>query len=122
MRMDVVNDPIVGVVRSFRDSWRNRPAMCHLVGEGSGPQQESVRIVGKPVRGGGFTAFYVISYDCGQGNARRAYEYLAKIYQGPVRAKEVRSEEGIGFHRAMMEAGIVSEMDVDLYEMPSARP
>jgi hypothetical protein len=112
--MNVAEDPIVGTVRTFQDSWRGRKALCVLVGDGSGPQGESVRIVGNPVRGGGFTVSYVKSYDPGRGHARAAYEYLVRTFGGGIRAKEVRSDEGIGFHRAMAERGIVTSMEIDV--------
>lgn len=114
--MDISDDDVVGTVRRFRDSWRHRPALCLLIGEGSGPQGESVRIVGNPVRSGGFTVSYVKSYDPGLGHARAAYEYLVRAYAGGIRAKEVRSEDGIGFHRAMAERGIVTSMEIDVSE------
>ncbi|NTF17532.1 hypothetical protein G6L37_03915 [Agrobacterium rubi] len=111
--MAEVEDPVVGKVRTFRDTWRGRAALCLLVGEGSGPQDEAVRIVGKPVRGGGFTVNWVISYDPGSGNARRAYEFLVREYGGDIRAMEVRSETGIGFHQAMKDLGLVSVIEID---------
>jgi hypothetical protein len=120
--MEISEDDIVGAVRKFRDSWRGRPALCLLIGEGGGPQGESVRIVGNPVRGGGFTVSYVKSYDPGCGHARAAYEYLCRTYGGGIRAKEVRSDEGIGFHRAMAERGIVSSMEVDVSEERAPSP
>lgn len=114
--MNVAEDPIVGTVRTFRDSWRGRKALCILIGIGSGPEGESVRIVGNPVRGGGFTVSYVKSYDPGRGHARAAYEYLVMTFGGGIRAKEVRSDEGIGFHRAMAERGIVTSLEIDVSE------
>ncbi len=114
--MNVAEDPIVGTVRTFQDSWRGRKALCILIGGGSGPQGESVRLVGNPVRGGGFTVSYVKSYDPGCGHARAAYEYLVRAYGGGIRAKEVRSDEGIAFHRTMAERGIVTSMEIDVSE------
>lgn len=107
-------DPVVGKVVFFRDYWRNKPATCVLVGEGSGPQGESVRIVGKPVRGGGFAVNWIISYDREQGNARKAYEFLVREYDGEIVAREVRSEEGLAFHLAMKARGLVSEIESEL--------
>lgn len=118
--MEITEDDIVGTVRKFRDSWRGRPALCLLVGEGGGPQGESVRVVGNPVRGGGgFTVSYVRSYEPGHGNAARVYEYLSRTYGG-VHAKEVRSAEGLGFHRTMAERGIVTSMEVEVPEQKAA--
>lgn len=112
--MNIAEDPIVGTVRTFRDSWRGRKALCVLIGDGGGPEGESVRIVGNPVRGGGFTVSYVKSYDPGHGHARAAYEYLIMTFGGGIRAKEVRSDEGIGFHRHMAEQGIVTSLEIDV--------
>jgi hypothetical protein len=120
--MDITEDPVVGTVRTFQDSWRGRKALCMLVGDGDGPQGESVRIVGNPVRSGGFTVSYVKSYDPGHGHARAAYEYLVRTYGGGIRAKEVRSREGIGFHRAMAECGLVTSMEIDVSEDERSSP
>lgn len=65
--MNVTEDPIVGTVRTFHDSWRGRKALCILIG-------------------------------------------------GGIRVKEVRSDEGIGFHRAMAERGIVTSLEIDVSE------
>lgn len=104
------HDSEVGSVVCFVDQWRGRRALCLLIGEGSGPQDEAVRIVGRPRKPDGFTVSWVMSYDPGMGNARRAYEYLLRTYGGDLRAEEVRSSEGMDFHQKMVEAGIVAEV------------
>ena len=120
--MEIIQDDIVGTVRTFRDSWRNRRALCLLIGSGNGPTGESVRLVGCPRRGGGFTVYYVKSYDPGHGNARAAYEFLIRSYGDGIHVKEVRSDEGIGFHLRMADLGLIASMDVDLYEGTPNRP
>jgi hypothetical protein len=88
------------------------------MGDGPGPEGESVRIVGRPRRNGGFTVCYVRSYEPGRGNARMAYEYLSRHFGGEIHAVEVRSEEGVAFHRRMIDLGIVAHADFDLPDDP----
>jgi hypothetical protein len=114
MKRTTLEDNGIGKVILFADWWRNKKAHCLLVGTGSGPEGESVRIVGNPIRNGGFTVSYVRSYDEGNGNARRAYEFLARHFGYPIKVVEVVSEKGIGFHRHLMEESVISSMKVEL--------
>lgn len=110
--MTVTEDPVVGTVRTFKDSWRGRKALCILIGDGDGPEGERVRLVGNPIRGGGFAVSYIHSYDECRGDAARSYEYLARTYGGGIRALEVTSPEGLGFNMKMQERGIVTSIEV----------
>jgi hypothetical protein len=112
--MVVTEDSIVGTVRTFRDGWNSRKALCILIGNGSGPQGESVRLVGNPVRGGGFAVSYIHSYDPGRGDAAAAYEYLARAFGGGIRALDVTSPEGLAFNMEMKARGIVTTIDVGI--------
>ncbi|MNW04648.1 hypothetical protein D3C71_2007650 [compost metagenome] len=56
---------------------------------------------------------YVRSYDEGNGNAKRAYQFLARHFGSPLIAVEVVSEEGVGFHRHLLEEGILASINVD---------
>lgn len=114
MRRLQTDDHSVGSVIEFRDQWCGRTAMCLLIGSGSGPEGESVRIVGRPIRGSGFTVHYVRSYEGGIGNARRAYEYLVIRFGHPLSAVEIVSQEGIGFHKHLLAEGILSAIKVEL--------
>jgi hypothetical protein len=107
-------DPVVGPVVSFPDFWRGRKATCLLIGEGEGPEGESVRVVGHAKKGQGFTVCYVHSYDQDIGNGERAYRYLLRAFGAPLDAVEVTSEAGIAFNRKMVASGVLSSMVVDL--------
>lgn len=107
------HNPVVGKVVHFPDYWRHRKALCILLGDGPGAEGELVRVVGFPGRKGGFTVAYVKSWVPEQGNARRAYEYLADIFGQPLRAVEIVSEEGIGFHRRLLSEGVLSSITVE---------
>lgn len=103
----------VGRVVQFTDTWRGRRATCLLLGEGLGPEGESVRIVGFPQPGEGFTVAYVKSYSPGLGNGRLAYRYLTELFGAPLDVIEIGSEDGIGFHRHLLDDGLVASISVD---------
>jgi hypothetical protein len=126
-RRIVTVDPEVGQVVEFIDSWNGRRASCLLVGEGPGPEGESVRLVGYERGAGGFAICYVRSYEPGSGNAAAAYRYLLRE-RGELVGLDVATEEGLGFNRRMLEAGVLSRMQVtipgreEIYEAPGAGP
>lgn len=104
----MTSSTILNKQHSFSDSWRGKKAICHLIGEGDGPQGEAVRMVGFPGKGGapGFTLAYIRCYHPGQGHGRVAYAWLNDMY-GPVKGIEVVSEAGIGFNRQMIREGLL---------------
>lgn len=112
--MNIKEDPIVGTVRTFIDGWNGRKALCILIGEGSGPEGESVRLVGNPVRGGGFAVNRVHSYDEGRGDAAQSYEYLVRTFGEGIRALDVTSPEGLAFNMKMQARGIVTSIEVGI--------
>lgn len=111
-RTKLVDDGI-GHAVMFDDWWNDKRALCLLVGTGSGPEGECVRIVGHPVRKGGFTVSYVRSYNEGHGNAKRAYQFLVRHFGSPLKAVEIVSEDGIGFHRRLLEEGVLASIKVE---------
>lgn len=113
MKRTTLKDDEIGHAVVFDDWWNEKRALCLLVGSGSGPEGECVRIVGKPIRNGGFTVSYVRSYDEGNGNAKRGYQFLARHFGSPLMAIEIVSEDGVGFHRRLLEEGILASIDVD---------
>jgi hypothetical protein len=113
MKRTRLEDTEVGHAVIFADYWRGKKAVCVLVGTGSGPEGESVRIVGIPHRKGGFTVSYVHSYEGERGNARRAYEFLARHFGQPLKATEITSEEGVVFHRHLLNEGVLTAISVE---------
>ncbi|MBY3432985.1 hypothetical protein HFN89_02175 [Rhizobium laguerreae] len=113
MKRTRLEDAEIGQAVLFGDYWRGKKATCVLVGEGSGPEGESVRIVGTPLRKGGFLVAYVHSYEKEKGNARRAYEFLARHFGRPLKATEITSDAGIGFHRHLLQEGVLASISVD---------
>ncbi|MCS4090060.1 hypothetical protein [Rhizobium sp. BK176] len=113
MKRTRLEDTEVGHAVLFPDYWRGKKAICVLVGTGGGPEGESVRIVGTPHRKGGFTVSYVRSYEGESGNARRAYEFLARHFGQPLKATEITSEEGVGFHRHLLLEGVLAAISVE---------
>jgi hypothetical protein len=113
MKRTRLEDGVIGHAVVFDDWWNKKKALCLLVGSGSGPEGESVRIVGNPIRNGGFTVSYVRSYDEGSGNAKGAYQFLSRHFGSPLKAVEIVSEDGIGFHRRLLEQGILASIEVD---------
>lgn len=113
MKRTILKDDEIGHAVVFSDWWNGKKALCLLVGTGSGPEGECVRIVGNPIRSGGFTVSYVRSYDAGSGNAKRAYQFIARHFGSPLKAIEIASEEGVGFHRHLLQEGILASIKVD---------
>lgn len=111
---DVLEDAVVGRVVIFQDYWRYKRALCLLIGTGSGPERESVRIVGRPKPGGGFVLNYIHSYDPNQGNGAKAYAFLRRKYGGMIEVREITSQAGLAFNMAMRTRGMVSKMEVDI--------
>jgi hypothetical protein len=95
----------LALLREFDDSWRGRPARCLLMGQGSGPEGEAVRIVGRAVRDG-FSVYYVRSYEPEQGHAEATYRYLRQRF-GPLHIREAAGPDA-GFHEAMRAKGLVA--------------
>ncbi|MDW9478608.1 hypothetical protein GOB57_07815 [Sinorhizobium meliloti] len=108
-----IEDDVVGKVYMFADSWRCKRAVCLLIGSGPGSEGEAVRIVGRPLRSGGFEVSYIRSYEPGVGHARRAYEFLGRHYGMPLNVREIVSEEGIGLHRHLLAEGVIAGIDVE---------